>query len=173
MTKGKLVKHSLKWQPYTRCSSDSEKFQEFFLKLFSPIHSDVLFWGHFYPCFGFLVVSPLGFKARAGSALFELQSTSGATPGDLLKANIIAGRFPTCISRSGSWLRLEQAIINTEDECATIVPATLLSLKRLIHNAEFIGLIVRNCKKIQLFIIVKCYTALHTQSAINTIFKKK
>ena len=29
------------------------------------------FWGHSYPCFGFLVRSPLGFKARVGSALFD------------------------------------------------------------------------------------------------------
>ena len=29
-------------------------------------------WGHWYPCFGLLVTSPLGFKARVGSALFEL-----------------------------------------------------------------------------------------------------
>ena len=26
--------------------------------------------GHWYPCFGFLVTSPMGFKARVGSALF-------------------------------------------------------------------------------------------------------
>ena len=37
---------------------------------FCPTHSHVLFWGHWYPCFGFLVTSPLGFKARVGSALF-------------------------------------------------------------------------------------------------------
>ena len=30
------------------------------------------FWGHWYPCFGFLVMSPLGFKARVGSALFAI-----------------------------------------------------------------------------------------------------
>ena len=30
------------------------------------------FWGHWYPCFGFLVMSPLGFKARVGSALFTI-----------------------------------------------------------------------------------------------------
>ena len=30
----------------------------------------VLFWGHWYPWFGFLVTSFLGFKARVGSALF-------------------------------------------------------------------------------------------------------
>ena len=28
--------------------------------------------GHWYPCFGFLVMSPLGFKARVGSALFTI-----------------------------------------------------------------------------------------------------
>ena len=29
-------------------------------------------WGHWYPCFGLLVTSPLGFKVRVGSALFKL-----------------------------------------------------------------------------------------------------
>ena len=42
----------------------------FFLKSFWRTH--VLFWGHWYPCFGFLVTSPLGFKARVGSALFAI-----------------------------------------------------------------------------------------------------
>ena len=28
------------------------------------------FWGHWYPCFGFLVMYPLGFKSRVGYALF-------------------------------------------------------------------------------------------------------
>ena len=30
-----------------------------FLKFFCRTHSHVLFWGHWYPCFGFLVTSPL------------------------------------------------------------------------------------------------------------------
>ena len=39
----------------------------FFLKkYFWQTHTHVLFWGHWYPCFGFLVTSPLGFKARVG-----------------------------------------------------------------------------------------------------------
>ena len=42
----------------------------FFFKSFWRTH--VLFWGHWYPCFGFLVTSPLGFKARVGSALFAI-----------------------------------------------------------------------------------------------------
>ena len=45
-------------------------FFSFFLKVFWRTH--VLFWGHWYPCFGFLVTSPLGFKARVGSALFAI-----------------------------------------------------------------------------------------------------
>ena len=44
----------------------------FFFKYFWRTHTHVLFWGHWYPCFGFLVTSPLGFKARVGSALFAL-----------------------------------------------------------------------------------------------------
>ena len=45
-------------------------FLFFFFKSFWRTH--VLFWGHWYPCFGFLVTSPLGFKARVGSALFAI-----------------------------------------------------------------------------------------------------
>ena len=58
-----------------------------FFKSFLRTH--VLFWGHWYPCFGFLVTSPLGFKAKLGSTLFAFcggecnvhppRSSSGAT----------------------------------------------------------------------------------------------
>ena len=41
----------------------------FFLKYFWWTHTLVLFWGHWYPCFRFLVMFPLGFKARVGSTL--------------------------------------------------------------------------------------------------------
>ena len=57
----------------------------------------------------------------------SLRSTSGATHADLLKASSTAGHFPTCIGRCGTWLRFEWAITQTEDECATIVPATQLA----------------------------------------------
>ena len=67
----------------------------FFLKKFLA-DTHVFFWGHWYPCFGFLVTSPLGFKARVGSALFAFcrsecnvhspRSTSGATLANLLAA---------------------------------------------------------------------------------------
>ena len=58
------------------------------------------FGGHWYPCFGFLVTSPLGFKARVGSALFAIfaeanvmyihspRFTSGATLGNLMVAGV-------------------------------------------------------------------------------------
>ena len=42
----------------------------FFFKVFGGHMS--FFGGHWYPCFGFLVTSPLGFKARVGSALFAI-----------------------------------------------------------------------------------------------------
>ena len=64
-----------------------------------------LFWGHWYPCFGFLVTSSLGFKARVGSALFafcggkcnvhSMRSTSGATHAYLLVADIATSPVPT------------------------------------------------------------------------------
>ena len=65
----------------------------FFFKVFGGYMS--FFGGHWYPCFGFLVTSPLGFKARVGSALFAIfcggecnvhspRFTSGATLADLL-----------------------------------------------------------------------------------------
>ena len=47
---------------------------------------------------------------------------------NLLVAGIAASHFPTCISRSGTWLRFEWAITRTEDKCTTIVPATRLEL---------------------------------------------
>ena len=46
----------------------------FVLKVLSVGHIHMsYYWGHWYPCFGFLVTSPLGFKARVGSALFALR----------------------------------------------------------------------------------------------------
>ena len=65
-------------------------------------------WGHWYPCFGLLVTSPLGFKARVGS-LFRtslgrgicvtgsLRYTPGVTPADLLVATMAHPSLPgTC-----------------------------------------------------------------------------
>ena len=70
-------------------------------------HTHGLFWGHCYPCFGLLVMSPLGFKAKVGSILFafckgkcnvhSLISTPGATPTNLLTASITASHLPTCV----------------------------------------------------------------------------
>ena len=103
------------------------------------------FGAHWYPCFGFLVMSPLGFKARVGSAFFTFffggkcnvhspRFTSGATCADHLVAGIAANHFPTGIGRGGTWLGFEQAITRTEDECATIVPATRFKGQdRMVH----------------------------------------
>ena len=56
--------------PYTTPSLFTWDLSYFFLKVFGG-HESFL-WGHWYPCFGLLVTSPLGFKARVGSALFKL-----------------------------------------------------------------------------------------------------
>ena len=82
-------------------------------------------------------MSPLGFKARVGSALFTIfaevnvmyippRFTSGATLADLLVASMQAGHFPTCMCRGGTWLGFERATARREDKRATIVPATRL-----------------------------------------------
>ena len=88
--------------------------------------------GHWYPCFGFLVMFPLGFKATVELSYFfcgsecnvhSPRSTSGAT-----HANLLAAHFPICISRGGTQPGFEPAISRTEDERTTIVPATRLSV---------------------------------------------
>ena len=43
------------------------RLQTFFLKIFGGYES--FLWGHWYPCFGLLVISPLGFKARVGNLI--------------------------------------------------------------------------------------------------------
>ena len=80
------------------CKSGKKNSTIFFFFFFKSCwRTHVLFWGHWYPCFGFLVTSPLGFKARVGSALFTIfcggecnvhspRFTSGATLADLLAA---------------------------------------------------------------------------------------
>ena len=73
-----------------------------------------------YPCFGFLVTSPLGFKARVGSALFALRMRMLFTLPDIH----LGGR---------NWLGIEQAIACTEDKCTTIVPATQPALAILLR----------------------------------------
>ena len=60
----------------------------------------VLLWGHWYPCFGLLVTSPLGSKVRVGSLIHtwqrihdvgSLRFTSGVTPADHLMASMATG----------------------------------------------------------------------------------
>ena len=88
----------------------------------------VLLWAYWYPCFGLLVMSPLGFKARVGSALLalgrgvcvtcSLRFTSGATPADLLAASMAAKRVSstylwTGIGRTWTWdLSLHEGTLN-------------------------------------------------------------
>ena len=76
-------------------------FFSFFLKF---LLDTCLFVGPLIPCFGLLVTSLLGFKARVGSALFalgggvrnicSLRFTSGRTPLPVYNASIAASRLP-------------------------------------------------------------------------------
>ena len=73
-----------------------------FFKNFCWTH--VHLWGHWYPCFELLMMSPLGFKAKVGSALFalgrgicvtcSLRFPSGATPLLVYNASIAASCLP-------------------------------------------------------------------------------
>ena len=52
----------------------------FFLKVFGGHMS--FFLGHWYPCFGFLVTSPLGFKARVGCLICIAEANVMYVPRD-------------------------------------------------------------------------------------------
>ena len=81
------------WGPnFCRRGNSVTQCQQIFfffpLKFFCRTHSHVLFWGHWYPCFGFLVTSPLVSKpewvlpySHCGGEcnVHFLRSTSGAT----------------------------------------------------------------------------------------------
>ena len=73
---------------------------------FSKFLEDVSYflWGHWYPCLGPLVTSPLGFITRVGSLIFTwwctfLRFTSSSTPMLVYVASIAASHFPhMCVS---------------------------------------------------------------------------
>ena len=57
--------------------------------------------GHWYPCFEFLVMSPIGFKARVGSALFAFCGGKGNyIPQDLLLVLHVPTSWQPAHSRS-------------------------------------------------------------------------
>ena len=94
-------------------------------------------WGQWYPCFGFLVTSPLGFKARVGSSLFAcfVEVNVMYIPWDIPLVLHLptswwpANHFSTCISRGWTWLRFDRAITCTEEEHSSIVWPRLYFVK--------------------------------------------
>ena len=68
----------------------------------------VLIWDHWYPCFRFLVTSPLGFKARLGSALFIFYSGECNVHSLRYTCQPLDSHLLTCISRGRSWLGIKQ-----------------------------------------------------------------
>ena len=96
-----LPNHCISYWPLGRSARkghfNNRKYYELFFLIFGG--HDVFLWGHWYPCFGLQVMSPLGFKAK-WAALFtfgrgvhvthSLRFTSGATPANLLAAQLIS-----------------------------------------------------------------------------------
>ena len=64
------------------------------------------FWGQWYPCFGFLMTSPLSFKARMGCLIRIAEANAVYIPGDqplvlnianLLMVSIVGQQFKTTV----------------------------------------------------------------------------
>ena len=97
------------------------------MNCFFPCWTHVHFWGH--PCFRLLVMYPLGFKARVGSALLvlaegvreirSLRFTSGATLLPMYMASMAAGRFPH--------MHVSAEVECWISSCKTDIPVYLLS----------------------------------------------
>ena len=107
-------------------------------------------WGHWYPCFGLLVMSTLGFKARVSGlhALSPvhnrfLRFTSVATPADLLVASMAVEPFYpfTCIQ---AWSGV----------CCCFTALTRQTLLTELHRLFWKGLYSEwpwNCHKVTYF----------------------
>ena len=61
--------HKILFKVHLNQKEDSISWIFFFNFCWTHVH----FWGHWYPCFGLLVMSPLGFKARVGRLIQTLQ----------------------------------------------------------------------------------------------------
>ena len=70
----------------------------------------VLFWGHCYPCFGFLVMCLLGLNARLGSALLTF-----------VEIHLVYGHHTLpYMHQQRSWIRIDWTITHREDEDTTL-----------------------------------------------------
>ena len=93
----------------------TQKTKSWVVKTFFKIFwgTQFLLWGHWYPCFGLLVTSALGFKARVDHPLLAcfvdvhngfLRFTSGVTPANLLMASMAASHIPYMyVAEVGCW----------------------------------------------------------------------
>ena len=107
----------------------------FFLKKF--LADTCPFLGPLVPLFWISGDVSSGFQSQSGFCLIRYfcggecnvhspRFTSGATLADLLAAGAQPVTSPHAMCRGGTWLGFERAIARTEDERATIVPATRL-----------------------------------------------
>ena len=93
--------HAFYWDFTRNLKGRAElRYNLFFFKIFGG-HKCFL-WGHWYPCIGLLVTSPLGFKVgslirtwwRHICDIHSLRFTSSVAPASLLAASMAAGLFP-------------------------------------------------------------------------------
>ena len=84
----------------------------FFFKYFWRTHTHVLFWRHLYPCFGFKVMFPLGFKARVGCLICFAEANVMYVPwdpplvlhiADLLMVSIAGHRLGSYLAQGYYW----------------------------------------------------------------------
>ena len=89
----------------------------FFLFFLKFLADTCPFLGHWYPCFGFLVTSPLGFKARMGCLIRIAEANVMYVPGDpplcVTCADLLADGLPPVLSPHTVASRGEVAGIRT------------------------------------------------------------
>ena len=123
------------------------------------------FWDHWYPCFGFLVTTALGFKDRVGSALFtfcrgkcnvdSLRSTSGDRHADLLVAVIAVSHFPTCLCRGGTQIRMDTRC--TRYHCARVILIKCITtlISKHVSHLKCGGRRVRYVLHFMMYLLIK------------------
>ena len=99
----------------------------------------VHFWGHWYPCFGLLVMSPLGFKARVGSLIRTWQRCTWYT---FLETHLWCNTYQPLSDQHGSW-SLSHMHVSAEVGCGTWSLVYIYNQHRCF-SATFKGLFTPN-----------------------------
>ena len=116
-----LHKNTFKIQGHVRCLCE-----QFFLKSFWRTY--VLFWGHRYPCFGFLEwVLPYLLFCRGECNVHSPRFTSGTTLADLLASGVQPVTSPHAWAEVGLCLDLNEQSPGQKTNALPFMPVTRLS----------------------------------------------